>query len=215
MTQAELAAPVQLGGTSIVNIEAGHQRVHLHTFVALATALGVSADEGSGLTVRPAAARALGKLHAVPAIDGLVTLLADPDLDVRLAAAKALGVGYPISISGSGAREVRRCSAHRRREDHRHGRSRLAGRARMRGSPETRQMRRQARRSDRAASADILPDAPAGARRGSCLQLTIAGRTAAVDGIVIAVPAVKVDVGACPPAHLAERRGQPLIDVAG
>jgi HEAT repeat protein len=51
----------------------------------------MSADEGSGLTVRAAAARALGKLHAVPAIDGLVTLLADPDLDVRLAAAKALG----------------------------------------------------------------------------------------------------------------------------
>jgi transcriptional regulator with XRE-family HTH domain len=45
MTQAELADLVQLGRTSIVNIETGHQRVHLHTVYALASALGVSPSE--------------------------------------------------------------------------------------------------------------------------------------------------------------------------
>jgi transcriptional regulator with XRE-family HTH domain len=42
MTQDELAQRVNLGRTSIVNIESGRQRVHLHTFVELADALDVS-----------------------------------------------------------------------------------------------------------------------------------------------------------------------------
>jgi transcriptional regulator with XRE-family HTH domain len=45
MTQAELADLVQLGRTSIVNIETGHQRVHLHTVYALANALDVPPAE--------------------------------------------------------------------------------------------------------------------------------------------------------------------------
>ncbi len=45
MTQAELADRVQLGRTSIVNIEKGQQRLHLHTVYALANALGVPAAE--------------------------------------------------------------------------------------------------------------------------------------------------------------------------
>jgi transcriptional regulator with XRE-family HTH domain len=42
LTQAELATRVGLGRTSIVNIEAGLQRIHLHTLVELARALEVS-----------------------------------------------------------------------------------------------------------------------------------------------------------------------------
>jgi transcriptional regulator with XRE-family HTH domain len=45
MTQAELADLVELGRTSIVNIEKGQQRVHLHTVYALAGALGVGAPD--------------------------------------------------------------------------------------------------------------------------------------------------------------------------
>ena len=45
MTQDDLAQRVNLGRTSIVNIESGRQRVHLHTFVALADALEVSPAE--------------------------------------------------------------------------------------------------------------------------------------------------------------------------
>jgi len=45
MTQAALADHVQLGRTSVVNIEKGQQRVHLHTVYALARALDVRAAE--------------------------------------------------------------------------------------------------------------------------------------------------------------------------
>jgi transcriptional regulator with XRE-family HTH domain len=45
MTQDDLAQRVNLGRTSIVNIESGRQRVHLHTFVDLAEALEISATE--------------------------------------------------------------------------------------------------------------------------------------------------------------------------
>lgn len=41
MTQGEVAALAGIGRTSIVNIEAGRQRVPLHTLVAIAAALGV------------------------------------------------------------------------------------------------------------------------------------------------------------------------------
>lgn len=42
LTQEELAARVGLGRTSIVNIEAGLQRIHLHTLFQLARALDES-----------------------------------------------------------------------------------------------------------------------------------------------------------------------------
>lgn len=42
ITQQGLAQRVNLGRTSIVNIESGRQRVHLHTFLDLADALDVS-----------------------------------------------------------------------------------------------------------------------------------------------------------------------------
>ena len=45
MTQDDLAQRVNLGRTSIVNIESGRQRVHLHTLVDLAEALEVSPTE--------------------------------------------------------------------------------------------------------------------------------------------------------------------------
>lgn len=45
MTQDELAARVKLGRTSIVNIERGRQRLHLHTFLAIARALEVGPAE--------------------------------------------------------------------------------------------------------------------------------------------------------------------------
>lgn len=45
MTQSELADRVALGRTSIVNIESGRQRVHLHTFLELASALDVDPEE--------------------------------------------------------------------------------------------------------------------------------------------------------------------------
>jgi transcriptional regulator with XRE-family HTH domain len=45
LTQADLADRVALGRTSIVNIERGHQRVHLHTVIALAAALQVPPTE--------------------------------------------------------------------------------------------------------------------------------------------------------------------------
>jgi len=45
MTQDDLATKVNLGRTSIVNIESGRQRVHLHTFLEIADALQVNAAE--------------------------------------------------------------------------------------------------------------------------------------------------------------------------
>jgi transcriptional regulator with XRE-family HTH domain len=45
LTQAELAQRVDLGRTSIVNIENGLQRVHLHTFLEIARALQTNPAE--------------------------------------------------------------------------------------------------------------------------------------------------------------------------
>ena len=42
LSQAELSARVRLSRATVANIELGNQRVTLHKFVALATALGVS-----------------------------------------------------------------------------------------------------------------------------------------------------------------------------
>ena len=42
VTQSELAGKVGLGRTSIVNIENGRQRIHLHTLLDFASALEVS-----------------------------------------------------------------------------------------------------------------------------------------------------------------------------
>jgi transcriptional regulator with XRE-family HTH domain len=45
LTQADLARRVNLGRTSVANIESGQQRVHLHTLMDFATALEVSPAE--------------------------------------------------------------------------------------------------------------------------------------------------------------------------
>jgi transcriptional regulator with XRE-family HTH domain len=45
VTQNQLAERVKLGRTSIVNIERGRQRIHLHTFLEFARALQVDPRE--------------------------------------------------------------------------------------------------------------------------------------------------------------------------
>lgn len=45
LTQSELARRVNLGRTSVANIESGQQRVHLHTLIDFAAALHVAPAE--------------------------------------------------------------------------------------------------------------------------------------------------------------------------
>lgn len=70
MTQDDLGQRVNLGRTSIVNIESGRQRVHLHTFVGLADALELSPAEL--LPEEP---------ESVPAIADRVETLPAPERD--------------------------------------------------------------------------------------------------------------------------------------
>jgi transcriptional regulator with XRE-family HTH domain len=70
MTQEALADRVGIGRTSIVNIEGGRQRIHLHTMIDLAGALGV--DPAELLPDTP---------ESVPEIAGRVETLPAPERD--------------------------------------------------------------------------------------------------------------------------------------
>lgn len=70
MTQEQLGERVSLGRTSIVNIENGRQRIHLHTAVDLADAVGVDLAE-----LLPDAPESL------PEIAGQVETLPAPERD--------------------------------------------------------------------------------------------------------------------------------------
>src|SRR5437870_4659273 len=66
MTQAQLAAAVGLLRTSIVNLEAGHQRVPLHTLYPICAVLGIEAAD-----LLPSVRAVLSENQLVLPIDGV------------------------------------------------------------------------------------------------------------------------------------------------